>query len=559
MTAVLRPLLLAVSLFSLSACTMLGPDFEEPDTGWLKNWKDSLHGLAAGTLDFQALARLQVYLWVYTAAWLVLTFFVLPMFVAWSTPFSYREVMKDTRTAMITAFAAGTVLVVIPVIIERTKALLREHGMESREADTAVDVLVPTAYTFPTVGTLLGIGFILFSGWFVGAPIDPTQYPGFVATGAISAFGTMAVALPFMLDYFHLPSDLFQLYLIGSVMTARFAAVLATMHAVVISLLGASIMLNRLKRRGLFRVLMLGLVVTVMLMWGRGKALSQLVPYTYTGYDTLIAMHPLEHGLREQYREDLSTLAPLKTDQPRLKAIMERGALRTGFPHDALPFAFRNKKGEVVGLDTDLLRILARKLNVKLEIVRLGKLQAAAALHEGRIDIFMGSLIITTKRALKWQFSDPYIIEHLGFLVPDYRRKSFSTLEAINQLETLNIGVPGSLRDSVYAPLIQRYVPHARIVTIDSPREFFTGKTRADVMMYSAESAATWTLIYPDYSIVVPQGLKPRLPLGLVLPPDEDDFLDFINLWLRVERSQGTIDILKEYWIYGDITKEYKP
>ena len=170
----------------------------------------ALTAAAAGTLDLQALARLQVYLWVYAAAWLVLTFFVLPLFVAWATPFGYREVMRDARTAMITAFAAGTVLVVISMIIERAKTLLREKGLQSDEADTAVDVLVPTAYTFPSVGTLLGIGFILFAGWFVGSPLDVSQYPGFVVTGAISAFGTMAVALPFMLDHFYLPSDLFQ-------------------------------------------------------------------------------------------------------------------------------------------------------------------------------------------------------------------------------------------------------------------------------------------------------------------------------------------------------------
>ena len=60
----------------------------------------------------------------FATAWFVLTFFTLPMFVAWATPFSYREVMRDARTAMVTAFALGTVLVVLPMIAERCKALL---------------------------------------------------------------------------------------------------------------------------------------------------------------------------------------------------------------------------------------------------------------------------------------------------------------------------------------------------------------------------------------------------------------------------------------------------
>ncbi len=55
--------------------------------------------------------------------------------------------------------------------------------------------------------------------------------------GALTAFGSMAVAIPFLLDFFGLPSDQFQLYLLGSVVTARFAAAL---HGFVVTLLVAS-------------------------------------------------------------------------------------------------------------------------------------------------------------------------------------------------------------------------------------------------------------------------------------------------------------------------------
>ncbi len=510
----------------------------------------ALTAAAAGTLNVQELARLQVYLWVYAAAWLVLTFLVLPLFVAWATPFGYREVMRDARTAMVTAFAAGTVLVVIPMIIERTKALLRENGLHSAEADTAVDVLVPTAYTFPSVGTLLGIGFILFAAWFMGSPLDISQYPLFVVTGAISAFGTMAVALPFMLDYFHLPADLFQLYLIGSVMTARFATVLAALHAVVISLLAASAMLGTLRRVRLLQVLGIGLGVSALVMWGLGLALTRLVPYQYTGYEQLVTMKPMVAFERERFITDPQTLVPLASDTPRLRAIMARGTLRVAFPRDAVPFAFRNKAGQAVGLDMDLMRILARKLGVGLEIVRLDKAEAAEALKQGRIDLLAGGLAITTERVLNWEMTDPYLVEHIGFLVPDYARKAFATVEDVRARKPLRIAVLSVLHDSLYAPLIHKQFPDAQIVRVDSPRAFLTGKVEADAMIYSAESGAVWTLIYPQFSVVVPQGLDTRIPIGLVLPPDED-FADFINLWLKVEKTQGEIDRLMKYWVFG--------
>ncbi|MFQ5642422.1 MAG: cation:dicarboxylate symporter family transporter [Thiogranum sp.] len=513
----------------------------------------ALSAAAAGTLDLQSLTRLQVYLWVYAGAWVVLTFFTLPMFVAWATPFSYRDVIREARTPMVTAFAAGTVLVVLPMIAERAKQLLGKHSNlgKTDEARTAIDVLVPTAYSFPSVGTLLGIGFILFAGWYVGSPLDVSQYPGFVVTGAVSAFGTMAVALPFMLDYFHLPSDLFQLYLLGSVMTARFATVLATMHALVISLLGASVMLGWMKKKGLLQVLTASILAMGLFMWGLGTVLTRVLPYEYTGYESFVSMTPMEKPGDERIVKLPEKLSDDLLSTPRLAVIEQRGTLRVGFPDDALPFAFRNKQGDIVGFDIDMLRELARNIDVSLELVKLKKSQARTALNEGRIDVYAGALIVTTERAREWALSQPYLYEHVGLVVRDYRRSTFSTLRKIRAGEQLRIGVLNVLDKTLYRPIVREYFGNAEIVPLDSPREYLTGKVELDAMLYSAESASAWTLIFPEYSVVIPQGLEYRVALALVLPNSQSEFRDFINLWLEVEKTSGLIDRLEEYWVYG--------
>ena len=176
---------------------------------------------AAGTLEVEELGRLQVFLWVYITAAALLAFVFLPLLIHWATPFSYREILSTAGEAVITALATGTVLVVLPMIIERSKELLAKHGMECEETDSTVDVLVPTAYSFPSTGTLLGLGFILFSAWYVGSPLGFNDYISFVVMGALTAFGSMAVAIPFLLNFFDLPADQFQLYLLGSVVTTK--------------------------------------------------------------------------------------------------------------------------------------------------------------------------------------------------------------------------------------------------------------------------------------------------------------------------------------------------
>lgn len=131
----------------------------------------AITAVAFGTLEFEQLIRLQVYLWVYIAGWTILIFWTLPVLLVGSTSLSYREVLRQSKLPVITAIAVGSVLVVLPLIAERCKDLLQEHHKLNDETDAAVDVLIPTAYSFPSAGTLLGLGFLLFAAWFAGSPL----------------------------------------------------------------------------------------------------------------------------------------------------------------------------------------------------------------------------------------------------------------------------------------------------------------------------------------------------------------------------------------------------
>ena len=50
------------------------------------------------------------------------------------------------------------------------------------------------------------------------------------------------------------------------------------------------------------------------------------------------------------------------------RACGERGVLRVGYLPDALPYAFFNGQGHLVGLDVELAHHLARELGVRLEL-----------------------------------------------------------------------------------------------------------------------------------------------------------------------------------------------
>ncbi len=509
----------------------------------------ALSAAAAGTLRVEELSRLQIYLWVYMAAWTVLAFFTLPMLAARATPFSYREVFKEARLAMVTAFATGTVLVVLPMIAEKTKELLERRGMKNETAVSAIDALVPTAYSFPSVGTILGIGFVLFAAWFIGSPISVADYPSFCILGILTAFGSMAVAIPFMLDFFKLPADLFQLYLLGSVFTMRFATAMAAMHGVVICILGACAMMNRLRWRKMVEISAIGLAITAAIMFGLGFILTRAIPYEYTGYRDFVNMELLGPTVKVNNDARPKPLTPEQLKKPRLQVIKSRGVLRVGYARDRLPFAFKNAKGQIVGYDMELVHNLARDLGVALDVVKIDMKMVEKDLDSGRIDMAVGGITISPQRALRFTFSRSYLDEYLGLVVPDYRRSEFSSYNRILEMEDLKLAVtPFRYQEGAG----RRLFPNAKLVVVDSPREFFRqGKNDVDAMIYTAQTATAWTLVYPRWTVVIPRGLKYECPMGFAMPDKQVEWRWFVDTWLDSAIKAGIGQNAYDYWILG--------
>ncbi len=513
---------------------------------------------AAGTLAVEELGRLQVYLWVYIVAAALLAFVLLPLLIHWATPFTYREVMSTAGEAVVTAVATGTVLVVLPMIIERSKALLAKHNMDCEETDSTVDVLVPTAYSFPSAGSLLGLGFILFSAWYVGSPLGIDEYVSFVVMGALTAFGKMAIAVPFLLDFFDLPADQFQLYLLGSVVTGRFATGLAALNGFVVTLLVASAVLKQLKWHGMMKAIVVHLAITFAVMISTGFALKKLIPYTYEGVQTFESMQAMNVSAKVEKYKALKPLSYLEQKKPRLEVILARKSLRVGYYDISLPYAFRNKDNQMVGFDVELVNQLAKDLNIKLSLIRIeNRADEAELLADGSIDMTIGGHSITPIRAIDVAFTEPYTFHTAGIIVNDAKRDEFSDLYAIQAMNNLNLGVGKS---KYYQEVVKEFFPNARLTQVNNIRLFLKGKYKdVDALIYSTEAGSAWTMLYPNYSALIPKHLKFRAPVGFVLPKGQVDFVLYMNTWLKLKKENGFHDKVYDYWILGENPKAIKP
>ncbi|MHC4094413.1 MAG: cation:dicarboxylate symporter family transporter, partial [Planctomycetota bacterium] len=242
---------------------------------------------AAGTMEVGELQSLQVYLVTYLSVWLVTTFWIVPALVTSVTPLGYRDVVWYTRDALVTAFATGSLLVVLPLLAQKSGELVERCGVKAEGSGSNSDVLVATSYTFPSAGTVLSLGFVLFAGWYSGAALRVAQYPTFAAVGLASFFGSPTVSLPFLLDQFRISSDLFQLFLISDVVISRFGTLLAAMHTLAIAILGACAMGGGLvpRWRTLGVKIAVGAVLVVALLGSVRLYFEYVVEHEYRGYD----------------------------------------------------------------------------------------------------------------------------------------------------------------------------------------------------------------------------------------------------------------------------------
>jgi Na+/H+-dicarboxylate symporter len=506
----------------------------------------AIAGHAAGTLRGDDLLGLQVYAAGYVVAALVLAFWILPMLVKALTPFGYREVVGHARAALLTAFATGSVFVVLPILALRAKEVL-ETRADTRDSRHLVDVIVPIAFTLASAGKLLAMSFVLFAGWLSGFPLGLAQLPQFLVTGVFSFFASTTIAIPFLLDLFRIPADTFQLFLIAdNVVGNRFGSLLAAVHILSLTLLGVCGAAGVLRIRGvqLVRWGLVGLVLVIAGFGGLRLAFGS-VDRPYEGYQSFISRGLLLPTAK--VRE--VTAAEPGPPGPALARIAARKTLRVGWARDLLPFVFRNERSELVGFDVEMAHALARDLGVALELVEIGAQPPEASLESGLVDVLMTGVVITPERLRSMRFSDPYLEMTLCLIVRDHRRDEFNSRKALSRHASLRLGVPPN---SYYADKIQRYLPQAELVQLESPREFFRERhADLDGMVFAAESGSAWTLIYPQFSVAIPHPDLLKVPVGYAVASGDAGMAEFLSQWILLKRRDLTLSRLFEYWFQG--------
>jgi Na+/H+-dicarboxylate symporter len=516
---------------------------------------------AAGTITVDEIGRLQAYMIIYISAAFILSFIALPLAVTAVTPFTYREILNSSRGALLTAFAANNYFIVLPLLIENLKELYQSHEMGGEKVDGAIDITLPIGFPFPNIGRLLALVFIPFGAWFVGRPLEFFQYPMLAVTGLPTFFAKVTVAVPYLLNQFHLPADLFHLFLLSGIINGHVSSMVGAMHLFTFTAITAAVVTGRARfQRGRS---IAAVAATALLIATCTVATHSYLGWFHSRTDSQVNVIEGMQKIADPAPTVVLDRAvpnprPLRDGQFRLDRIRERGTIRVGYLTENLPFSYVNADNEVVGFDIEMAHQLAINLDVSLELVPFNHPENISHhLAQDHCDLIMSGIPATPSQFLEVAFTRSYIKLNPALVVPDHIRTEVDTLDELLSAKDLQIGV---VSDPSIMRLVERRLPEGSAVEIPRVAEFFEAETPpADGLVISAEAGSAWTLIYPEFQVVLPFKDVVSWPLGYATAPGDDEFLRFLDLWVDLMRDDGFIARLRDHWILGRTAVPRKP
>ena len=235
--------------------------------------------------------------------------------------------------------------------------------------------------------------------------------------------------------------------------------------------------------------------------------------------------------------------APAAAD--RLDEVRARGKLLVGVSDTTPPFSFK-KPGETVvtGYDLDIVRAVARRLDLAVETVSLSSAERIPMLNDGKIDFAATSMTRTAERLKEVDFSFIYFVTPHAVIV-----KKSSGITSVHQLAGRKAS---SASTSTAGPNLKEAEPKVELVYVRDYAEAFKLLKEGKVDAFPTDETVLRAIVqqdgHPDDDLFLPDFTKSR-NVGFALKKNEPRFKDAINkALLDVENSGDAVKIFDAWF-----------
>src|ERR1700719_1049003 len=195
------------------------------------------------------------------------------------------------------------------------------------------------------------------------------------------------------------------------------------------------------------------------------------------------------------------------------------------------------KSGEIVGIDADLAKELAKELDAKLEIVESSFATFIADLQANKCEIGMFGVGASLKRAQAVEFSRPYLVTNVyGVTRKDSSIKSWADVDKPGVKAAVSLG-------SFIEPFMKNYLKNAEVVSVAPPntREAELVARRVDIIMTDFPTAIKVTDEFDWAVAILPNEKLAVTPYAYVVPQGDQIWLNFINLFVDTIKLDGRL------------------
>lgn len=219
----------------------------------------------------------------------------------------------------------------------------------------------------------------------------------------------------------------------------------------------------------------------------------------------------------------------------------EIGTLVVGTSADYFPFEFK-KEGMIVGFDIDLIKAIAKKLNMEVVIQNMSFHSIIPSLENGEIKVGIASIAKTKERAALVDFSIPYYSNSFALLISQDADKDDPIKKG------MSIGVEtGTLMHQ----WILKQDLEVKVVSMDSNDDLFVSlkEKKIDGLLLDS-STANYLLksdsAFSDMTVIQLKGVS-NSDIAIAVRKG-DPIIDRINAAISELESSGVLRKLKDEW-----------
>jgi polar amino acid transport system substrate-binding protein len=239
-----------------------------------------------------------------------------------------------------------------------------------------------------------------------------------------------------------------------------------------------------------------------------------------------------------------------------IEEIKRRNSLRVGMS-TFVPWAFRNRAGELIGYEIDVATRLAQDMGVRVEFVPTAWDGIVPALLAGRFDMIIGGMTVTAARNLSANFTNSYSASGVDLAASRRLAEGMTTMEAWNRP---NVTISGRRGTSALAAA-QRLFPRATFRQFDddaqSVLEVVNGRAHG---MVGSMPRPRFAVLENESALFspFPQPLARQIE-SMALRKGDPDALNFLNNWIASRQLDGFLEERQAYWFQNREWRDQVP